>query len=57
LTCADLSYACEKESHRMLGLGRDLCGSSSPTPQGRETVLMNVSLSRVTLMLLLGKYQ
>jgi len=29
------------QNHRMLGVGRDLCGSSSPTPVSIKNSIMN----------------
>jgi len=29
-------YAKESQNHRMFGVGRDLCGSSSPTPLPKQ---------------------
>jgi len=30
------SFFCISQNHRIVGVGRDLCGSSSPTPQPNQ---------------------
>jgi len=33
----------ESQNHRMLGVGRDLCGSSSPTPLPKQGLLQQAA--------------
>jgi len=43
------------ESHRMLGVGRDLCGASSPTPYSLGQMLAEKSLAEQVRKLILWK--
>jgi len=37
----------QHQNHRMFGVGRDLCGSSSPTPLPKQGLLQQAALDRV----------
>ena len=37
----------ESQNHRMLGVGRDLCGSSSPTPLPKQDLLQQAAQDRL----------
>jgi len=38
-----VTYITESQNHRMLGVGRDLCGSSSPTPLLKKRLLQQAA--------------
>jgi len=40
----------EAQNHRMVGVGRDLCGSSSPTPLSKQGHLEEAAISSTHIM-------